>query len=75
MRQLGESVYFADISRPRRGYYVCRFVKMADNASKTVEKVTTDQWPLTDRYFQISTELSDSFAFGGSMIVDFTIVL
>ena len=43
MRQLGESVYFADISRPRRGYYVCRFVKMADNASKTVEKGTTNQ--------------------------------
>ena len=56
MRQLGESVYFADISRPRRGYYVCRFVKMADNASKTVEKGTTDQWPLTDRYFQMLEE-------------------
>ena len=56
MRQLGESVYFADISRPRRGYYVCRFVKMADNASKMVEKVTTDQWPLTDRYFQMLEE-------------------
>ena len=56
MRQLGESVYFADISRPRRGYYVCRFVKMADNASKTVEKGTTNQWPLTDRYFQMLEE-------------------
>ena len=51
MRQMGEAVYYADISRPRRGYYVCRFVKMADDASTTVEKGTTDKWPLTDEYF------------------------
>ena len=53
MRQMGESVYYADITRPRRGHYVCRFVKMADDASETVEKGATDQWPLTDKYFKM----------------------
>lgn len=32
-RKLKAAVYYCDVSRPRRGYYECRMVKMADDAS------------------------------------------
>lgn len=52
MRQMKQSVYYADISRPRRGYYVCRFIKMEDGDTQENSK-TESPWPLTDRYFSL----------------------
>ena len=52
MSQLKHSVYYADITRPKRGQYVCRIVKMADDASK-LDRSEGSPWPLTDAYFRL----------------------
>lgn len=52
MAQMKQSVYYADITRPKRGQYVCRFIKMADDASK-LDRKGGSPWPLTDEYFRL----------------------
>lgn len=46
-RMLHAAVYYCDISRPERGQYVCRYVKMTDDAA------TLPQFELTRRYFNM----------------------
>lgn len=41
------AVYYTEVSSPRRGYWVCRFVKITDDASRL------PQFELTDRYWQL----------------------
>lgn len=45
-RMMGSAVYYAEVSRPRRGYYVCRFVKLADDAA------ALPKFELTDSYWR-----------------------
>lgn len=40
-------VYYIDVRRPKRGYYVARFVKMSDDASKE------PPFSLTQRYYEL----------------------
>lgn len=44
-RMLHAAVFYCDIRRPRRGEYVCRYVKMADDAA------TLPQFELTRKYY------------------------
>ena len=46
-RMVHASAYYCEVSRPRRGYYVCRFVKMIDDAA------AMERFALTDRYWQM----------------------
>ena len=46
-RMVHASAYYCEVSRPRRGYYVCRFVKMTDDAA------AMDRFALTDKYWQM----------------------
>ncbi len=43
-RKLKTSAWYIDMSRPRRGYYVGRFVKLADNAAEEPEYVVTERY-------------------------------
>lgn len=38
------AVFYADIYRPKRGYYVCRFVKMTDNLKDCPKFSVTEQY-------------------------------
>jgi Kdo2-lipid IVA lauroyltransferase/acyltransferase len=46
-RKLGFSAFYADVCRPKRGYYICRFLKMADNARDT------EEFELTETYMRM----------------------
>ena len=46
-RMLGAPAYYCHVERPKRGHYSCRFVKIADDASKL------DTFELTRRYFRM----------------------
>lgn len=46
-RMVHASAYYCEVSRPRRGYYICRFVKMADDAA------AMERFALTDKYWQM----------------------
>lgn len=37
-------VFYADVYRPKRGYYICRFVKMADNLKEHPKFSITEQY-------------------------------
>lgn len=50
-RMLHASVYYGEVSRPKRGEYVCRYVKITDDAE------SLPQFELTRRYFAM---LADS---------------
>ncbi len=41
------AVYYIDVSRPKRGYYIARFVKMSDDASKE------PPFSLTQKYYDL----------------------
>ena len=43
-------VFYADVIRPKRGYYVCRFVKITDNISDC------PKFSITEKYFQLLEE-------------------
>ncbi len=49
-RKLGYAVYYGDVRRISRGYYVCRSVKMTDDARHCAE------FELTERYMQLLEE-------------------
>ena len=49
-RMQHSQVYYLDIRRPRRGYYIGKFIKMADDAAEC-EKFT-----LTKEYFRLLEE-------------------
>lgn len=44
------AIFYADITRPKRGYYVCRFVKMTDEPGKT------PKFSITEQYFRLLEE-------------------
>ena len=44
------AIFYADITRPKRGYYVCRFVKMTDDPGKT------PKFSITEQYFRLLEE-------------------
>ncbi|MDE6217942.1 MAG: lysophospholipid acyltransferase family protein [Muribaculaceae bacterium] len=44
-RKLHASAFYCDVSRPRRGYYHCRMIKLADDSS------SLEEFDLTRRYF------------------------
>lgn len=44
------AIFYADIIRPKRGYYVCRFVKMTDAPGKT------PKFSITEQYFRLLEE-------------------
>jgi Kdo2-lipid IVA lauroyltransferase/acyltransferase len=46
-RKLGYAVFYGDVHRVKRGYYVCRIVKMTDNARET------DEFELTEKYMRL----------------------
>lgn len=46
-RMFGAAAYYCHVERPKRGYYSCRFVKLADDASKL------KTFELTSRYFSM----------------------
>lgn len=41
------AIFYADISRPRRGCYVCRFIKMVDNPEQC------PKFSITEQYFRL----------------------
>ena len=45
-KQTDAVVFYASIKRPKRGYYVCEYVKLSDSAQKLPE------YELTERYFR-----------------------
>lgn len=47
MRKMHNAVFYVHMSRPRRGYYVCEFQKIVDDAANTVE------YDITRRFFQL----------------------
>lgn len=49
-RMLDAVVFYCDMSRPRRGEYVCRYVKITDNISEL------PKFALTQRYFDLLEE-------------------
>ncbi len=46
-RMLHCAVFYCDITRPKRGEYVCRYIRMADDAA------TLPQFELTQRYYDL----------------------
>lgn len=46
-RMLSAPVFYCDVSRPERGRYVCRYVKITDDAS------SLPQFELTRRYYEL----------------------
>lgn len=46
-RKLGYAVFYGDLVRVKRGYYVCRVVKMTDNARDT------EEFELTEKYMRL----------------------
>ena len=46
-RVLNTSVYYFDIHRPRRGYYVAKVIKMSDNPQKE------EKFALTEQYYRL----------------------
>lgn len=46
-RMLHAAVFYCDITRPRRGEYVCRYVKMTDDAA------SLPQFELTRKYYEM----------------------
>lgn len=49
-RMVHAEVFYCDVSRPKRGYYTCRFVPMTPDAS------TLDKFRLTDAYYSLLEE-------------------
>ena len=47
MRGTGQAVFYADIRRPRRGYYECTMIPIEMHPEQTQE------WQLTDTYFRL----------------------
>lgn len=43
-RMLNATIYYVNITRPRRGYYVARFVKIADEAKALPQFAITEQY-------------------------------
>ncbi len=46
-RMFHATVFYCDIERPKRGEYICRFIKMTDDAS------TLPPFELTEKYFRM----------------------
>lgn len=43
-RMMETLVVYGDMSRPKRGYYVCRFIKIADNAKELPKFTVSEQY-------------------------------
>ena len=51
-KKVGAAVYFADVTRPARGQYLCRFRRMEAHATNA-----KGEYELTERYMQLLEEM------------------
>ena len=51
-KKVGATIYFADVERPSRGHYICRFRRMEAHASDA-----KGEFELTERYMQLLEEM------------------